>query len=104
VTLVLYVLLVAAGVVVWGLLSSRFPRLGFLVNGAGLIYLICWTLDLDLEIKGASATPVLLAMGLGWTVLCFMTVGFGLFAAIGGLIEERQRAAESSGLPRARLR
>jgi hypothetical protein len=89
VTLVVYVLLVAAGVVAWGLLSSRFPRLGFVTNGTALTYVLL--------------SP-LVKVGFGWTVLGFLTVGFGLFAAVGGLLAQRQRAADNAELPRAWIR
>lgn len=99
VTLVAYVLATAALVVLWGLISSWFPRLGLVANGAALIYLIrsvvSWRFEGDLATLGR-------VLGFGWATLLFITVLFGLFAALGGLIEDRRRAAVDSELPRAR--
>ncbi len=103
-TLVVYVVLVAAGVVLWGLLSSWFPRAGLLANGAALVWLFQSVMRWQLGIEPSTVTAPLIAMGFGWTVLGFLTAGFGLVAAIGGLIEQRQRAAERDVLPRALAR
>ena len=74
---VFYVLVTAAHMIAWVLLSSRFPRLGTLANGAGVIFVI--------------ASPPFQTLGFGWTVLVFIALGFGLFAAVGGLIERLVR-------------
>lgn len=89
-TLIASVFVIAAGVLLWGLLSSRVPRFGVVANGAAVFYVIL--------------SPPLSSLGFGWTVLGFLTVGFGLFASIGGVIERRQRATETSELPRATIR
>lgn len=100
VTAVAYVLVTGALVVLWGLLSSWFPRLGLLANGAALVYLIRSVLSWQ---NPGELAELGLALSFGWATLLFITVLFGLFAALGGLIEERDRAAETSELPRAQL-
>lgn len=98
---VIYVVATTALVVLWGLLSSRFPRLGLVANAAAIVFLIQNVLRWELGEPSSTGGIVMIALGLGWTILGFITAGFGMLAAIGGLIELRQCTTEGVALPRA---
>lgn len=90
--LVLKVVLVAVGILVWWGVSLRFPRIGAVGNGAGILYVIgqfsAWS------------------FGFGWTVLGLLIASLGLAISVAGLIaswRDRRRSTPDE-LPRARLR
>lgn len=86
---VTYVVVTAALVALWIFASSRFPRIGLVANGAAVVFLVPHVLRWSHGIEAR----------LGWTILGFITAGFGALAAVAGLIEARGRAVERDVIP-----
>ena len=78
-SLVVFVLVVAAAMAVWCLLCVVVPRLALVTDAIALTYVTVYAL---------------FDVGFGRTMLGFLTFCFGAFAAVGGLIARRQRMPE----------